>query len=328
MTKELTAGKVKIYIEKTEDDMGKRSADMAALALKQAVSAGKKPVLWLMAAPSGFAFYKAFVELCRSDKVLATLMKKTLFFQFDDYPVGRADPKFPITFRALLETYFFEPLQKVCGPLDGIRLMELKGDTNDDKAAAEYAAGLDTLLEDPTYYVIQLKGIGMDGHWGFHGSDTPLTEAPKIIKIPMKGQNIHQQKIDWPQYFKTDADVPKHAYSFTVSAFLKAHYIIDNVPQASKEFSVLACYGNDLVLNDVPSSALKNHDNAAAVLTEKSARALLDYRGGVEKRGETHLLPETRARLEALWKEPGNPAAEKENTAGMNRVLKKLGFIE
>lgn len=327
MQKEIIAGKVRIIIGKDEAAMGGISAEMMAEALKSAAAAGKKPVLWLMAAPSGFAFYKAFTTLCRTDGELAALMKKTLFFQFDDYPVGRTDPKFPITFRALLETFFFAPLQEVCGRLDTIHLMELKGDGSDDAVASTYAKKLLGLLDDDACFVAELKGIGMDGHWGFHGSETPMDREPGIIKVPMKGQNIHQQKIDWPQYFKTDADVPKTAYSFTVSAFMKADFIIDNVPQASKAYSVLAAYGNDRILNDIPSSALKDHPNATAVLTEKSAEILCEFREAHVQTGSPKISRDMHDRLSLLWKEPGNPDAEKENTGIMDRVLKKLGFI-
>lgn len=326
MSRELTAGNVKIYVEADDAAMGKRTADMVAGQLERAVAAGKKPVLWLLAAPSGFGFYRAFIGLCRSDRALRGLVKEAQFFQFDDYPVGREDPKFPITFRALLEEHFFTPLQQVCGELPGTHLMELTGGAEDGAVAAAYAQSLLRLLEDPGFFVAQVKGTGMDGHWGFHGAETPLEEAPKIIRIPMKGANIHQQRLDWPQYFRSDADVPRYAYSFTVSAFLKADFIIDNVPQPSKVFSVLAAYGNDKVLNEVPSSALKAHPNAVAVLTEKSAEVLCEYREALS-RGGAKISASMHERLAAIWREPDNPAAERQNTRVMDDVLRKLGLL-
>jgi len=332
--KELKAGQVQVYIAPTEAEMGSFTAQEVARKLKEAASAGKDTVLWLMAAPSGFAFYKAFVELSREDKVLQRILQKTRYFQFDDYPVGRKDPRFPITFRHLLEAYFFNPLQEVVGKLDGIHLMELRGtgkgsktsELEDDAIAARYAQEVLAILEDPNTYVVELKGIGMDGHWGFHGSETPLDAPPKVIRVPMNSQNIHQQKIDWPQYFKTDADVPQFAYSFTVSAFLKADFIIDNVPQPTKEYSVLATYGTEEVLNEIPSSALKTHPNAMAALTEASARALMEYRNRVTS-GHRTLDASILERLRALWKDPNRPQVERENIESMTRVLRKLGMM-
>lgn len=241
--------------------------------------------------------------------------------------MGRKDPRFPITFRHLLETYFFNPLQELIGKLDGIHLMELEGTERDKEVAEEYSQTVLAALKDPETFVLELKGIGMDGHWGFHGSETPLDTPPQIIQVPMNSQNIHQQKLDWPQYFKTDADVPRSAYSFTVSAFLKADFIIDNVPQSTKEFSVLATYGTEAVLKEIPSGSLKAHPHAIAVLTEASAQALLEYREGTSK-GLTVLPPSTLERLRRLWTNPDRPEVEEGNIRMMEEVLKKLRMLK
>jgi glucosamine-6-phosphate deaminase len=327
MRRELEAGKVKILIEKDESAMGQISAELMAKTLKDAARAGKKTVLWLMAAPSGFAFYRAFTGLCKSDGELAGLMRETLFYQFDDYPIGRNDPKFAITFRYLLEKNFFDPLSQICGPCLSVKPLELKGDAGDDEVAAAYAKSMCALLDDPAYFVAELKGIGMDGHWGFHDSGTPLDAQPGIIRVPMKGQNIHQQKLDWPQYFKTEADVPRTAYSFTAAAFMKADYIIDNVPQASKKYSVLAAYGNDIISGEIPSSLLKKHPNAIAILTRDSADILAEFYEASMQTGSRKLSQNMYERLAALWDDPANPAQQKENLLIMDRALEKLGFI-
>jgi glucosamine-6-phosphate deaminase len=327
MRRELEAGKVKILIEKDEAAMGLVSARLMAEALKTARAGGKKTVLWLMAAPSGFAFYRSFTGLCRADVQLAGIVRETQFFQFDDYPIDRTDPRFAITFRYLLEKNFFDPLTQVCGGPLLVRPMELHGDSHDEEAARTYADSLCRLLDDPEYFVAELKGIGMDGHWGFHDSGAPLDTAPGIIRSPMTGLNIHQQRVDWPQYFKTDEDVPKFAYSFSVAAFMKADYIIDNVPQASKKYSVLAAYGNDTILNEVPSSALKNHPNAVAVLTHDSADVLEEYREACVQTRSPKISRDMYRRLLALWENPTNPSAQKENTREMRAVLEKLGFM-
>ncbi|MDR1625182.1 MAG: hypothetical protein LBT33_01460 [Spirochaetia bacterium] len=327
MCRELEAGKVKILIEKDESAMGQKSAQLMARALKEAAAAGKKTALWLMAAPSGFSFYRAFTGLCRSDGELAAVMRKTLFYQFDDYPIARGDPKFAITFRYLLEKNFLDPLSKICGTALPVQALELKGDGGDKELADAYARGLCAILEDPSYFVAELKGIGMDGHWGFHDSGTPLDAPPGIIMVPMTGQNIHQQRLDWPQYFKTDADVPGAAYSFTAAAFMKADYIIDNVPQASKKYSVLAVYGNDIILGEAPSSLLKKHPNAISVLTTDSADILAEFRDAFVQTGSRKLSRSMHARLAALWDDPANPAQQKKNIGTMDAVLAKLGFI-
>jgi hypothetical protein len=63
-----------------------------------------------------------------------------------------------------------------------------------------------------------------------------------------------------------------------------------------------------------------------AVLTEASARALLEYRDNL-LRGETALPLNTLKRLRLLWKSPDRPEVEEENIRKMEEVLKKLGIL-
>lgn len=320
------SGLTKVSVEKDAATMGAKSAILIADAMKASVRAGQQVALWLMAAPSGFAFYEAFIGLCSRDAELAKVTREASFFQFDDYPVPRGDKRFPITFRHLLETRFFGPLAAVCGPLPGVRLLEI-GTKSDDKVAADYAERLLRAAEDPGTCLIQLKGIGMDGHWGFHGDETPLTTPPSIIKVPMNRANIVQQKLDWPEYFAKDSDVPTHAYTGDVALFLKADLIVDNVPQASKAYSVLASYGTDAILPELPSGALKSHPASHAYLTRDSASALLEFRALRTRDFSAGLSPEIFTKLEKLW-DSGNTEARAENIAKMRKVLSLLGMLE
>ena len=118
----------------------------------------------------------------------------------------------------------------------------------------EYRDRLLSVLDDPGSVVVQVKGIGMDGHWAFHGSETPIDASADIIRVPMGEANRHQQMIDWPEYFRRIEEIPEHAVTCTVELLLKADVIVDVVPQAEKEYAVLACYGDSTVSPAVPSS--------------------------------------------------------------------------
>lgn len=327
---ELTAGSTKIHITQTAREMGEKSARMAIGAMLEAKSDGRTPVLWLMAAPSGFEFYRAFIEQCSQDKDLARLCTETKYYQFDDYPVPRGDSRFPITFRHLLETRFFGPLSKVTGNLRDVHLLEV-GSPDDESVAERYAAELLGLAADDRHFLIQLKGIGMDGHYGFHGAETPLDHPAGIIKVRMNPANVHQQMLDWPQYFPTEESVPKYAYTCDVALFLKAGLIIDNVPQAAKMYSVLAAYGTGEVIPEIPSSAVKRHANSHAFLTRDAGAALAAFRSARAIDPEAKLAPEWLARLDALWKadgtKPESKDAEARNVAEMRHVLAKLDII-
>jgi len=311
---------VSVSILETADQMGWFTARQISKQLKSAFQDGRIPVLWLMAAPSAFPFYKAFLGLLKEDGQLRKAVCETQFFQFDDYPVSRKSDKFKVTFRCLLEENLFNPITETTGIIPNTNPLELVEDESQNEAVCrDYAEKLFALKENGAY-LIQLKGIGMDGHWGFHSANTPLETAAGIIRVPMESQNIRQQMLDWPEYFKTREDVPDCAYTFDVQAFLKADVIFDNVPQKSKEFAVLATYANATVINEIPSTAIKNHEHSQVFLTEDAGRALIEYMN------EGSVSPGTIKRLNELW---GDENEESENTdiGVMNCVLRKIGIL-
>ncbi len=320
------SGRVRIHVLPDETTMGERTAGAAAAELKAQAGAGRPVVLWLMAAPSAFPFYRALIRQAGADAALRDVLRGAHYFQFDDYPIPRSSPQFPATFRHLLETSFYQPLAGVCGPLPRLHPLELTGGADDADVQRRYRDDL-LALKRQGAYLLQLKGTGMDGHWGFHGAETPLDQAPGMITVPMNSQNIRQQMLDWPQLFPTLDQVPTRAVTFNVPMFLLADRILDNTPQPTKEYAVLAAYGTDAVTNAVPSSALKQHACAEAFLTRAAARALLEFRAGRAKDPACRLSRETHARLAALWRDARDPETERHNVALMDAVLSSLGMI-
>ena len=323
---ETKAGPVRITIAEDEKLMGEYTAEHIKRSLTMRYQQGQKCVLWLMAAPSGFPFYKSLVEKAKGDKLFQKILREVHYFQFDDYPVGRQSNKFPVTFRFLLEKYFFGPLQNVCNDLPYIHFLELTGTNRDKEIMKHYKDKLLDLISQKAY-VIQLKGIGMDGHWGFHGAETPLAMKPDIIQVPMNQQNIHQQCRDWPDLCPSENEVPKTAVTFNVEMFLLANEIIDNVPQSTKEYAVLTTYGTEDIINEIPSSALKKHNNAHAYLTLQAANALLEFRNGRKINSNFKLATATLNRLRKIWDDPDNPLGTIENIKVMEKALKHLGMI-
>lgn len=322
---EFAAGLTRVRVVDDARSMGAATARFVADAMKAAAARGERPALWLMAAPSAFAFYSAFAELASGDADLAALCRRAIWYQFDDYPIPRGDRRFPATFRHLLETHFFGPLQRACGELGDVRLLEIGGD-DDDRVCEAYARDILQTAQDPSCCLIELKGIGMDGHWGFHGAETPLDAPPGVIAVPMSAANVHQQKRDWPQHFHDDADVPAYARTCTVSLFLEARIVVDNVPQASKAYSVLATYGSERVVRSIPSSAIKVHPDSHAYVTQAAAWALLAYRRAIALDARAKLSQADVEALAALWASD-NATTTAENVALMRSVLRDLGML-
>jgi glucosamine-6-phosphate deaminase len=125
---------------------------------------------------------------------------------------------------------------------------------------------------------LQLKGVGENGHWGFHEPGVPLDGEPAYIAVALSEENTAQQLRDHPSLFRTSKEVPRTAYTANVPLFLRTRVAIeDNIPQASKAFALVAAYGTDVVHAAVPSSALKRHSRATVRTTTAVAWALEEY---------------------------------------------------
>lgn len=319
---------MELIIAANDVEAGRLAAEAVIESGLSAVQRGQRPAFWLMAAPSAFTFYEAFVEMARTDSRIVAMIREADWFQFDDYPISRKNPLFPVTFRHLLESRFYKPLEHNMGKTGTIHSLELTGnETEDIKVMNSYAEELNSVLDDNERYVIQVKGIGMDGHWGFHGPETALDAEPGLTRVAINPANRRQQMIDWPEFFPEEENVPGYALTCTVSLFLKADHIIDIVPQPQKEYAVLACYGNDTVLPSVPSAALKTHDNTSTFLTEASAKALMEYRDALSEGRDALLSNGTIERLRTYWRNDKNPDEARANIQEMEKVLKQLKMV-
>ena len=324
---ELWGGDVLVTISETEEEMGSRAADQVVEELLYAVAEEKRPVLWLMAAPSGFAFYDSLLQKAEQEAPVRHLLEGIPVYQFDDYPIPRRSDRFPVTFRHLLEERLVTPLGARAGVTVDWHPLELtESSTLNSEITEAYQTELLELLRDPAVRVVEVKGIGMDGHWGFHGAETPLDSPAGMMRVPMNPENITQQMIDWPEYFPSREDVPKYAYTCNVAMFMQAQAVIDVVPQRTKEYSVLATYGTEAILNEIPSSALKEHPRATSFLTEAAAGALREFREISPNATPKKLPLKTLGRLTSLWDNPDDPEGAARSVEEMMKVLRKLGL--
>ncbi len=257
---------IRFFVYATPEDMGAASAHrLAHEQVRLAARGGNRVGFLVMAAPSAYAFYSAYLRLARHSESFAAAVARTDFFQFDEYPLPETHPA---SFRFLLETHFYGALRRLC-PLAGIHPLNV--DAPDPlRVCRDYAARV--LAYGPD---LQLKGVGENGHWGFHEPGIPLDGEPVYMKVRTSDENAAQQLRDHPALFRSASDVPREAYSANVPLFLRTREAIeDNVPQASKAFALLAAYGSAKVDTAVPTSALKRHPNATVRTTEAASWAI------------------------------------------------------
>jgi len=274
-----------VAVYESAEEMGWASA--VNLAAKQCRLAEEKDELSfiIMAAPSAFPFYRAYVQLAESSPRLRRAIWKTHFFQFDDYPLPAHHPA---SFRFLLLRHFFIPLATFTDPAK-VHLFEADA-ADPDAAARRYEK---TILERGLD--LQLMGIGENGHWGFHEPGIPLEGSPRFMRVALTGENVDQQMRDHPHLFRRPEDVPMSAYTASVPLFLTTRHLIEgNVPQPGKALALLAAFGSEAIHESVPAGALKRHPRAVVRTTQAAAWALADYREkGVVTRDAANRLAES-----------------------------------
>ena len=258
-----------IHIYATPQAMGAASAQALTDKLIALAATQDRIGFLIMAAPSAYGFYDAFLSRTAESAPLQNALQRTHFYQFDDYPLPA---EHPASFRYLLNKAFSTPLSQWCPP-ENIHALNVESD--DPQAICEaYTQAVLTHGLD-----VQLKGVGENGHWGFHEPFVPLQGDPAYISVDLSEENVHQQLRDHPTLFTTEDQVPRVAYTANVALFMKTkHLVEDNIPQASKGFALVAGYGNDTVDAAVPTSILKQHPHAAVRTTQAAAHELLEFR--------------------------------------------------
>ena len=268
-TETFSAGTIDVYVYENEDKMGTASAIALAGEQCRLVKENDTASMIIMAAPSACAFYNTYVQMAKISERLQAAIKKTHFFQFDDYILPFHHPA---SFRFLLYNNFFAEISKYYDPG---KVHMFNADSPDiEKTCREY--GKLIMQHGPD---LQLKGTGENGHWGYHEPDIPLTGECEFIRVTLSEENIAQQMRDHPRLFPSPETVPREACTANVPLFMRTRERIeDNIPQLRKAFALLAAYGNDTVDKAVPSSMLKKHHNAVVRTTKDAAWALIDYR--------------------------------------------------
>lgn len=112
---------------------------------------------------------------------------------------------------------------------------------------------------------LQLLGIGPNGHIAFNEPDNALHSDALCVKLDSKTIKANAR------YFKSEADVPKEAFSMGMGGILKAKKIVLAATGKAKADAVKELIDNDLVTTKCPATFLKLHSNVIVVIDQEIA---------------------------------------------------------
>lgn len=114
---------------------------------------------------------------------------------------------------------------------------------------------------------LQILGIGSNGHIGFNepgASFDSLTEKVALAESTIEAN---------ARFFDSKDDVPKFAYSMGIKSILSAKKIVLFAYGEAKQDAIKGMFEGEIT-EDLPASALRNHDDVIVVVDKEAAGKL------------------------------------------------------
>ena len=254
----LTAGRLAVEIHADRPALGLAAARAAAAYLHDVIAARGEARVVFACAPSQDEFYTSLIDVSRGGHTQVDWSRVTVF-HMDDY-VGLPGTH-PQSFRTYLRTHF----------LSQVKVRQFHPLPAEEPDAAAVAARYSALLAEKPIDFIGM-GIGENGHIAFNDPPVADFEDPQLVKVVELDHACRQQQVN-DGCFPTLADVPKHAFTLTVSVFRRAARLGIHVPGPRKADAVKATIEGPIV-TACPASILRLHP-AATLYVDVAAAQLL-----------------------------------------------------
>lgn len=254
----LTAGRLAVEIHPDRPAMGLAAARAAAAYLHDVIAAHGEARVIFACAPSQNEFLSSLIEVSRAGHTAVDWSRVTAF-HMDDY-VGLS-ASHPQSFRNYLQSHLLSRVKMG-------RFHPLPAEEPDSAAVcARYSA----LLSEKPIDLICL-GIGENGHIAFNDPPVADFDDPHLVKVVELDDACRHQQVN-DGCFPTFADVPRHAFTLTVSIFRRARRLSIHVPGPRKADAVQATIEGPIA-TACPASILRLHPSATLFVDTAAAKLL------------------------------------------------------
>ena len=254
---EFQVDSLRVVVHEDRARSGRAAAGEVARAIADRQDAVGRANVVFAAAPSQDEFLAALIARHGID------WSRVVGFQMDEY-LG-LDPDHRGSTRRYLQERLF---RWTAIPPDRLHL--IPGERADDplRVALDYAARMDDHPVD-----LVCGGIGDNGHLAFNDPHAADFLDPVAVKVVRLDQACREQQMA-DGCFAHLADVPTHAYTWTIPALMRAATLSIVVPGARKAQVVLATVRGPIG-EHCPATVLRTHPGATLHLDRESARLLL-----------------------------------------------------
>lgn len=243
---------MRIYVDKTRDEMGKRAAYDVYAKIAELLETNDEVNIVFAAAPSQNEFLS---ELANYKDIE---WHRVNAFHLDEY-IG-LDNDAPQKFGNFLKERIFSKL-----PFKNVYY--IGGNGNIDNIITRYSK----LLEEHRLDIACI-GIGENGHIAFNDPGVADFNDTKILK-KVKLDNICRMQQVHDKCFDKFDDVPEYALTLTIPAIMAAKYIYCIVPGTAKARAVAGAV-NGPISEKCPASVLRRHKSSYLYLDKDSSKYL------------------------------------------------------
>lgn len=254
----LTAGRLAVEIHADRLALGLAAARTAASYLHDVIAAKGEARVIFACAPSQDEFLSALIDVSESSHTSVDWSRVTAF-HMDDYVGLKASH--PQSFRHYLQTHF----------LSKVKVGRFHPLPAEEADASAVCTRYSELLSEKPIDLICL-GIGENGHIAFNDPPVADFEDPQLVKVVELDEACRNQQVN-DGCFPTFADVPRHAFTLTVSVFRRARRLSIHVPGPRKADAVKATIENS-VSTACPATILRLHPEATLYVDVAAAKLL------------------------------------------------------
>jgi glucosamine-6-phosphate deaminase len=256
----LTAGRLAVEIHADRPALGFAAARAAAAYLHDVIAAQGEARVIFACAPSQDEFLSSLIEVSKTG-ITSVDWSRVTAFHMDDY-VGLAGTH-PQSFRHYLQTHF----------LSKVKIGRFHPLPAEEPDANAVCARYSQLLSEKAIDLICL-GIGENGHIAFNDPPVADFEDPHLVKVVELDEACRNQQVN-DGCFPTFADVPRHAFTLTVTVFRRARRLSIHVPGPRKADAVKRTV-EDAVSTACPATILRLHPDATLFVDTAAANLLRD----------------------------------------------------
>jgi len=245
--------KLKVKILPNRKEMGKISHEDFAETVKKLLKEKETISIIFAAAPS----QNDFLERITSDKDID--YTKIIAYHMDEY-IG-----LPKNHEAGFGNFLNRSLFSKC-PFKEVHY--INGNT---KSPEEECERYSKLLNS-THIDIVCMGVGQNGHIAFNDPAEADFNDPNTVKVVKLDEICRQQQVN-DGCFKNINEVPKHAFTVTIPALMKADYHFCIVPTKLKANAIKKML-EETISKDCPASILRTKINSILYLDADAASLL------------------------------------------------------